>query len=69
MAKDANSSKSAETTKSSVKALQIIEVDRSISKDGKEGKIIWIGDESHEKNVKIRWADGSIGFFSSKELQ
>jgi hypothetical protein len=69
MAKDSSSSRTSDATKSSVKAPQIVEVGRSILKDGKEGKIIWIGDESHEKNVKILWAEGSVGFFSTKELQ
>lgn len=51
------------------KPRQIIEIDQPIFRSGKEGKIIWIGAESHEKNVKIRWSDGSIEFFATKELQ
>jgi hypothetical protein len=47
---------------------RIIAPDQDIDLDGKIGKIIWVGSTAYDKDVKIRWADGTIEFFSSKEL-
>ena len=46
----------------------IIAVDQEVNINGKTGKIIWVGSSSYDKDVKVRWSDGSIEFFSSKEL-
>ena len=57
------------TDTKAVKQELVLEVDRTITRLGKTGTIIWIGDQAGAKSFKIRWADGSIEFFAEKDLQ
>lgn len=52
-----------------VKQALVLEVDRPVTRSGKTGTIVWIGDQGGSKSIKVRWADGSIEFFAEKDLQ
>jgi len=63
------SDKVASSATKDVKVDLVVEVGQPIVKEGKNGKILWIGVLDDVKNVKVMWDDGSVQIFTNKDLQ